>query len=113
MAYDEELANRFRQALDGLQNIVERRMMGGICFMMNGNMLGGADKQKDGQRRFMFRVGKDNMASALQRPGAENMEVGGRRMSGFVFVDACDCDEKSLQDWIDLARSFVDTLPAK
>ena len=113
MAYDEDLAERMRQALEGLGGITEKRMMGGICFMLNGNMIGGADRTKEGQRRFMFRVGKDNHAEALGRPGAMPMEMGGRRMSGFVFVDAEDCDDGDLRDWIALARSFVAELPAK
>ena len=113
MAYDEELSNRFRLALHGVDGVSEKRMMGGVCFLVNGNMVGGADRQKDGQRRFMFRVGKDNAAKALARPGAEIMEMGGRRMRGIFFVDAEACDDEALKDWITLALSFVATLPAK
>ncbi len=113
MAYDEDLSNRFRLALDGINGVSERRMMGGICFLVNGNMVGGADRQKDGRRRFMFRVGKDNATKALARPGAEIMEMGGRRMRGFFFVDAEACDDETLKDWVGLALSFVATLPAK
>ncbi len=113
MAYDEELATRFRHALGERGNLSERRMMGGVCFMLDGNMVGGADRQKDGRGRFMFRVGKDNMHHALQRPGATVMELGGRRMGGFLFVDAATCDGDALKAWIDLARSFVATLPPK
>ena len=112
MAYDEILTERFRNAL-GHPSAVEKRMMGGVCFMLNGNMLGGADRTKDGDRRFMFRVGKDNEDEALSRPGAMVMEMGGRRMSGLIFVDADKCDEAQLKSWIALARGFVDTLPAK
>lgn len=113
MAYDEDLTTRFRQTLDGLDGISERRMMGGVCFMVNGNMLGGADRPKDGKRRFMFRVGKDNQTKALQRPGARIMEMGGKRMNGFIFVDAENCNDQALEAWIDVALSFVTTLPAK
>ena len=113
MAYDEELADRFRNALGSFENISEKRMMGGTCFFLNGNMLGGADRSKEGMRRLMFRVGKDNLNEALERPGAAVMELGGRRMSGFVFVDATACDDQALNQWIALAQSFVGTLPAK
>lgn len=112
MAYDEELNSRWRAALAKLEGVSEKRMMGGTCFFLNGNMLGGADRGKTG-RRLMFRVGKDNMAAALTRPGAAVMELGGRKMSGFVFVDAEQCDDDGLKDWIALARSFVGTLPPK
>ena len=113
MAYDEELAARFRAALDGTAGISEKRMMGGVCFFLHGNMIGGADRTRTGERRFMFRVGKDNQAEALERPGAEAVEMGGRRMGGFVFVDADACDQAALDGWIALALGFIRTLPKK
>lgn len=113
MAYDEELAERFRRAAFSLGDMSEKRMMGGVCFLLNGNMLGGADRNKEGLRRFMFRVGKDAHDQALKRPGAKPMDMGGRRMSGFVFVDAEKCDDRMLSEWITLANSFVAALPAK
>lgn len=113
MAYDEDLAARFRTALDGMAGISEKRMMGGVCFLLDGNMIGGADRTKSGEGRFMFRVGKDNEAEALARPGATAMEQGGRRMTGLVFVAEEACDGKALTDWVSLALSFVSTLPPK
>lgn len=113
MAYDEELAARFRDCLDGMMGISEKRMMGGVCFLLDGNMIGGADRQKDGRGRFLFRVGKDNHDEALTRPGAQAMEQGGRRMSGFIFVDEDDCDDDALKGWISFALSFVSNLPPK
>ena len=68
MAYDEKLAQRFRDALENTTAITEKRMMGGVCFMYQGNMLGGADRHKTTDiGRFMFRVGKENQDKALQR----------------------------------------------
>ncbi|MEP3276028.1 MAG: TfoX/Sxy family protein [Stappiaceae bacterium] len=113
MAYDEELSARFRDCLEGIVGLSEKKMMGGVCFMLDGNMIGGADRQKNGQGRFMFRVGKDNHDQALARPGAIAMEQGGRRMSGFIFVHEEDCDTATLKSWISLAMSFVTTLPPK
>jgi len=113
MAYDEELAHRFRQVLDGMVGISEKRMMGAACFFLDGNMIGGASRQKDGRGRFLFRVGKDNQAEALARDGAEPAVLGGRRMSGFMVVDTDACDDDALCDWVSLALSFVTTLPAK
>lgn len=113
MAYDDEIAERYRQALRGLAGVSEKRMMGGVCFFLDGNMLGGADRNKEGLRRFMFRVGKEAHGDALQREGALPMELGGRRMGGFIFVDAERCDEAMLASWIDLARAFVGKLPPK
>ena len=85
MAYDEDVADRFRQVTDGLVGISEVRMMGGLCFLVNGNMLGGVDRTKEAIDRLMFRVGKDNQAEALSRPGAEPMVMGGRWISGTRF----------------------------
>lgn len=113
MAYDEELTNRLRGALSRLDGIREQRMMGGVCFMLNGNMIAGAGCSKSEGRRFMFRVGKDNQEQALRRKGAIAMEQGGRIMRGFVFVDHQACPAPVLDEWIALARSFVETLPPK
>lgn len=113
MAYDEELTNRLRNALAPLEGVTEQRMMGGVCFMIDGNMIAGADNSKSEGRRFMFRVGKDNQEKALKRKGAAAMEMGGRIMHGFVFVRHEDCPDPVLDKWLALARSFVETLPPK
>ena len=113
MAYDESLTARFREALTGMVGISETKMMGGVCFLLNGNMIGGAHREKNGDGRFMFRVGKDNHDEALARPGAMPMDFTGRVMRGFVFVDADACADAVLQDWISFALSFAATLPAK
>ena len=60
MAVDDRLNDRFRSALGRTEGISEKKMMGGMCFLLNGNMIGGADRTKDGTGRFMFRIGKDN-----------------------------------------------------
>lgn len=113
MAIDEGLSQRFRAATDHLSVVSEKRMMGGVCFLINGNMLGGADRTKEGKGRFMFRVGKENEARALARNGATVMEQGGRRMGGLIFVPEEDCGKKDLREWIALALEFVSTLPEK
>lgn len=110
MAYSELLAMRFRDALSQGARIVEKRMMGGLVFMLNGNMLGGVGR-RDGVDRFMFRIGPDQIDEAVSR-GAIQMEMGGRMMKGFVFVKETDAHE-TLEEWIAMARRFVETLPAK
>ncbi len=113
MAFDEELAERFRKSLEGMAGISEKRMMGGICFFLDGNMIGGADRNRKGERRFLFRVGKENAGEALSRPGAEPARIGDRVMGGFVFVDESDCEGDAMKDWVSLALGFVSTLPPK
>ena len=113
MAVDEALSQRFREVAGNLPGFSEKKMMGGHCFFLYGNMLGGADRPKDGAGRFMFRVGKANEAEALARPGAEIVQFGSRRMGGLIFVDEAHCDDGQLAQWIDLACDFVADLPPK
>lgn len=113
MAHDEFLAARFRIRLEGLPGITEIRMMGGICFMLSGNMIGGVHRENTGASRFMFRVGKDSQAEALSRPGARAMQMGGHTMSGFVLVVEKACDGEVLAGWVLLALCFVTTLVPK
>lgn len=106
----DELASRIRAVLGLRPDIVEKRMMGGVAFMLDGNMLVGP--LKDGT--LLARVGKDRYAEALQRPGAGPMTFTGRPMSGFVEVndEGIETDE-ALRDWIEYAETFVKTLPPK
>ncbi len=113
VAYDEELTRPFRKALGRKTGLSEKKMMGGICFLHHGNMIGGADRNKAGLGRFLFRVGRDNEAEALARKGSYIMEQGGRRMGGFVFVNEDDCDDKKLKAIVPIAYRFVRTLPRK
>lgn len=104
------LASRIRAILGPRPDLVEKRMMGGVCFMINGHMLVGPLKHGS----LLARVGKDNYDEALTRPGATPMTFTGRAMSGFVEVndDGIETDE-ALQGWIEYAESFVRTLPPK
>lgn len=113
MPYDEEVAQRFRDAIGHVEDLSEKRMMGGLCFLLNGNMIGGADRTKSGVKRLLFRVGKDNDAEAATMKGAQSMIQGGRRMSGFYFVDEGTCDDAMLDAWMKLAVGFVLELPPK
>ena len=111
MVYDEEVAQRFRDALTGMDGVTEKRMMGGPCFLLNGNMIGAADRTKEGVKRLMFRVGKDNDAAATALIGAQPTVPGGRRMTGFFFVDQNDCDDETFTAWLAPALGFVSDLP--
>lgn len=104
---NEALTLRLRAALKGKRGIAEKRMFGGVCFLLRGNMLCGTGKSD-----FMFRIGKDQDAEALARPGARPMDITGRKMPGFVWVDA-GCDARTLKRWIALAEKYVAALPAK
>jgi hypothetical protein len=83
-------------------------MFGGVCFLLRGNMLCGT-----GQEKFMFRVGKAQDAAALARPGAKPMDITGRVMQGFIWVDPARCDARAIGRWLAMAKAYVGTLPAK
>ena len=109
MAYDETLADIQRQDLEGLEGVSEKKMFGGLCFLLNGNMLCGVHKGGA-----MYRVGKGNEAEALTVEGAEPMAFTGRKMGGIIDVsdDAVEDPERRARLRA-LALEFVGSLPAK
>jgi TfoX/Sxy family transcriptional regulator of competence genes len=82
-------------------------MFGGIGFMLNGNLLVGASK-----RGLLLRVGKDAQSQALAVPGTRLMEMRGRAMEGYVYVDP-PVAPGAVREWVDMARAFVGTLARK
>jgi TfoX N-terminal domain len=82
-------------------------MFGGIGFMLNGNLLVGASK-----RGLLLRVGKDRQSQALAKPGTRQMEMRGRPMDGYIYVDP-PIGPDAVRGWVDMAIAFVRTLPAK
>ena len=106
----EELAERIRAVIGEDPNVTEKKMFGGIAFMLNGNMLVGP--HKDGS--MMVRVGKDLEAEARSRPHSRAMDFTGKPMAGFVTVDPPGLEsDADLAGWIALATQFVGALPAK
>ena len=103
----DEIAASVRVALADTR-VHEVKMFGGIGFMLNGNMLVAVSK-----RGLLARVGKDAEAEALLRPGARAMEMRGRVMRGYIFVEPEVLTDAHIADWLRLARSFVATLPRK
>lgn len=102
-----KLAERLRAVVHG-QHVSEKRMFGGVTFMVNGNMLCCAFKHG-----LMLRVGKDAEAAALSRPFVRPLSKT-RKMAGFVFVEADGITRAaSLAKWVRTARAFVDSLPPK
>ena len=83
MAFNAEIADRVLKVLEGREGLTERKMFGGIAFMLNGNMCCGETNDD-----LMVRVGADGLEDALDQPHARPMDFTGRPMKGFVFVDA-------------------------
>ena len=109
MAYDEGSAQIMADALAETDGISQKKMFGGLCFLLNGNMLCGV--HKDGG---MFRVGKANEETALSVEGARPLGFTGRKMGGMVEItDACIADDDQRAELMQLALDFVASLPAK
>lgn len=108
MPHDPHLAELMRTALKTRVDVQEKKMFGGYCWMLHGNMLCGVEVG-----RFMFRVGADLEAEALARPGAAPMDITGKPMKGFVWVNADAAIDAGLQNWIDFAARYVASLPPK
>jgi len=90
-------------------NVEQKRMFGGTCFMVNGNMLVCVSK-----RGLMARVGPDQEAEALSRPHASQCRPAGRPMPGFIRIepDGIETDD-DLKKWVEMARTYVCALPPK
>lgn len=108
MAYSDFFAERIRQRLTSQLNVEEKKMMGGLIFMVNGKMCVGVDSdKKTGEDRLMVRVGSSNDQSLLERPGSKPMNFTGKPMRGFIFVDPKGFDDDSdLDFWINKALDF-------
>jgi len=102
MAYNEKLANRVRGAFTHLSKVEEKKMMGGLTFMVDGKMCVGV-LQDD----LMARIDPDLYEAALRQKGCRPMDFTGKPMKGFVFVSPDGTSsEKGLNYWIDLALDF-------
>jgi TfoX/Sxy family transcriptional regulator of competence genes len=109
MAYDEALAGRIRAFLARRQGVTERKMFGGVAFMLRGNMCCGALK-KD----LVVRVGPEYYPKALARPHVRPMDFTGRPLKGFVYVGPAGYrTDRALTRWIELGADYVASLPKK
>lgn len=106
---DDTLSDRIREVIGDDPNIGEIKMFGGLCFMLNGNMLV-CSSRKGG---LLVRTGEAGMAEALKKPGAAKMVMSGREMNAYVWVEPEVLDDKALREWIAVATNFVGTLPMK
>lgn len=109
MAYDEKLADRIRKVLTRHKALTERKMFGGIAFMLRGKMCCGVSKND-----LVVRVGPEHYEKALSRPHTRPMDFTGRPLKGFVFVDPGGYKTgKALAKWVKEAVDFAMTLPRK
>jgi TfoX/Sxy family transcriptional regulator of competence genes len=109
MAFNEALAERIRQGLARRKNIEEKKMFGGIGFLLNGNMLVGVWKDS-----LIVRLGPEGGDEALLEPHVREFDATGRAMKGWVLVDPEGIEgDHELSSWIQRAVKFVSKLPGK
>jgi TfoX/Sxy family transcriptional regulator of competence genes len=109
MGFDQGLAERVRAQLAGIPGLTERRMFGGLSFLVDGNLCVGVLGDE-----LMARVGPAATEAALARPGSRLFDMGGRPMKGWVNVrsEVLEADDV-LAGWVADALAFVRTLPPK
>jgi TfoX/Sxy family transcriptional regulator of competence genes len=110
MAYDEDLAHRLRELLADEDGVTEKKMFGGLAFLLHGNMSVSASRTGG----LLVRVDPADTDRCLARPHAALMEMGGRTMDGWITVAPEGLKTKrQLAAWVDRSLAFVKTLPPK
>jgi TfoX/Sxy family transcriptional regulator of competence genes len=109
MAYDELLGVRIRAAMGPLPGLEEKKMFGGIGFLVNGNMACGVHKNN-----LIVRVGPERYATALARPHTRPFDMTGRPMAGWVMIEPPGCaTESELKACVEQGLAFARSLPEK
>lgn len=109
MAFDEKLAERMRKQLAEHSKVVEKRMFGGVAFLLHGNMCCGVHKDA-----LMVRLAPEATEAALRKPHTRIFDLTGRPMKGWILVDAEGIKTAAgLKKWIDQGVAYAASLPAK
>jgi TfoX/Sxy family transcriptional regulator of competence genes len=108
MAYDEELAERIRDVIDTSREVSERKMFGGLAFMVGGNMACGVVTDK-----LMLRLGPEGTLAALSQPHVREMDFTGKAIRTMVFVEPDGLGGAELARWVTEAVSYAASLPPK
>ena len=108
MAYDENLAEKVRKALRGKGEISEKKMFGGLCFLLSGKMCCGILKGD-----LVARVDPKESPALLKKPGVRPMDFTGRPMKGFLYVSQAALGSSGLKQWLKRCLVYVSSLPAK
>src|SRR5437773_11565986 len=107
MSYDESLASRVREILSSVAGFSEKKMFGGLCFLIHGNMCCGVLKNE-----LVLRLDSERARETLGGPHTRPMDFTGRPMKGFVFIEGGGLrTDLQLRDWVSMALSFVQSLP--
>jgi TfoX/Sxy family transcriptional regulator of competence genes len=110
MAYDEALADRVRELIDNRPYVTEKKMFGGLGWLVHGNMAVAAL----GHGGAMVRVDKDEYERLLEEPGAVEMVMHDRPMRGWIRLDDATCEsEERLRPWVERGLAYAESLPRK
>jgi TfoX/Sxy family transcriptional regulator of competence genes len=110
MAYDEDLANRIRELVAVEPDVTEKKMFGGLAFLVGGNMSVAAS----GQGGLMLRCDPDETDALLQKPHARRFEMRGREMDGWLRVaDEGVATKRELEPWVRIGVAYARSLPPK
>ena len=107
MAYDEKLADAVRKEIGARPGLVEKKMFGGVAFLINGNMSVGIHKNE-----LIVRLAPEETVDALKEPGARIFDITGRPMKGWLLIGS-DGTKKSLGAWVRKGVSYASSLPKK
>ena len=109
MVYKEEIETRIKKIVSDWKNAEDKKMFGGICHLLNGNMFCGVYKDF-----LILRLGPDKAGDALKLPHVRPFDITGRPMKGWVMVEEVGFkSDNDLKRWLDQTRRFVSTLPSK
>ena len=109
MAYKEEIATRIQKIVSGWKSTDDKKMFGGICHLLNGKMFCGVHKEF-----LILRLGPDKAENAMKSPHVRPFDITGKPMKGWVMVTEEGFKTAGeLKSWLEEAKSFVKTLPAK
>jgi hypothetical protein len=109
MAYDEKLANRLREVLGTESGLTEKRIFGGLAFLINGNMAVSASSRGG----LLLRVDPADTDRLVRDPAASRFEMRGREMDGWLHVETGQLSDRQLADWVGQGVTYARSLPAK
>ena len=109
MAYDEKLDARIGKVVSGWEGVSSRKMFGGVCHLLHGNMVAGVWKEF-----LILRLGEDAANFARELPHVRPFDITGRPMTGWVMIEPAGCRTAAqLKKWLGQARTFAEALPPK
>jgi len=109
MAFDERLADRMRSALGRRKGLTEKRMFGGIGFLLNGNMCCGIHKSA-----MIVRIAPEDTERVLAQAHTRRFDLTGRPMKGWVLVDPAGIKtDTQLDKWVEVSAKYASTLPSR